>query len=283
MAEPWAWRRALPPTWSECQWVLTTRSTFPACVRADAAVSSAWPTKPVSTRAGWPGSRRVLASGKGRCHHATRPAVPLSVVARARQQGERALRDRGQAVGTVAVRAYVARLWSRSSSSRWRWSWVLRACTAASTKLSRSRAWGRRSRVPRSCRGRCLSPYRRLPAAQQTRTPDCTARADGGQPVAPQCLVTAVGALDHIQAETRCRTWPDAAFRSCCPRRVGSFRAMSEHRAPPAQRWPGWSTSRAAQAVRQRGVGARGSGFSTLPAEKRATFRPIQLSRPIGQ
>lgn len=37
---------------------------------------------------------------------ATRPAVPFSGVARARQQGERALRYRGQAVGAVAVRAH---------------------------------------------------------------------------------------------------------------------------------------------------------------------------------
>jgi hypothetical protein len=50
--------------------------------------------EPVSTGAGCrPGSRGVLASGKGRCHHAPRPAVPLSVMARARQQGERALRN----------------------------------------------------------------------------------------------------------------------------------------------------------------------------------------------
>jgi hypothetical protein len=47
----------------------------------------------------------------------------------------------------------------------------------------------------------------------------------------------------------RCRTWPDAAFRPCCPRRVGSFRAMGAHRASAAQPWPGWSTSRAAQAA----------------------------------
>ena len=66
---PVACSRALPPTWSACQWVFTTSATWAVCARTHAAVSCAWPTNRVSTRAGWrPCSRSRLASGKGlRC------------------------------------------------------------------------------------------------------------------------------------------------------------------------------------------------------------------------
>lgn len=51
-----------------------------------------------------PPRRRSEPAASDAC--ATRPAVPFSGAARARQQGERALRYRGQAGGAVAVRAY---------------------------------------------------------------------------------------------------------------------------------------------------------------------------------
>ena len=49
--------------------------------RTQAAVSAAWPTKPLSTRAGRPGSRSRLASGEGRCCQITQltERVRLSV------------------------------------------------------------------------------------------------------------------------------------------------------------------------------------------------------------
>ncbi|CAM5566563.1 hypothetical protein STANM309S_02709 [Streptomyces tanashiensis] len=69
MPAPPAWRRALPPTWSECQCRVHRpgRSCRPG--RGPSRRSARRGRRTESLRAGClPGSRSVLASGKGRCH-----------------------------------------------------------------------------------------------------------------------------------------------------------------------------------------------------------------------
>ena len=65
---PLACSIALPPTWSACQWVLTTSGSWPVRACTQSAVWPAWPAKPLVDQGRSPARQQEqVGGGNGRC------------------------------------------------------------------------------------------------------------------------------------------------------------------------------------------------------------------------